>query len=366
MLRAFRIEETDRVPVTLSYVDPFTPLEEDLPGYRQFQRLIGEHCDILAPSRPESRGVFYSSTPLARIETTSTEDGPYTYHESTITTPEGSLHSRAKSERGIRTQWRYESYIKSDEDVEKILSVPDDPLEVDASPIKRAQEKLGDRGVVSTGDSDPICQCAVLYTLRDFALTANRRSRALRKLLKFFAPRIEDFTKQMSEQCTDVFFRVMGPEYVTPPILPPKLFDEYVVPFDKRLVRIIKENDNIAGVHCHGRIGTVIDGMKEIDPHALEPIEPPPGGDISLASVKEKIGDTTCLMGYLQHNDLEFCAPERIRDMVHTSIREGGEGGGYVAFPTARPYAAVSDRLLRNYMEVIKSARAFGQHARGS
>ena len=218
---------------------------------------------------------------------------------------------------------------------------------------------------MATGFSDPICNCANLYTLRDFALTASRHGRTMRKLLKFFSKRIEDYARQMAEQCTDVFFRVVGPEYATPPILPPRLFEDYVVPYDRRLVRIIKENDNIACIHCHGRIGKVIDGMRRIDPHVLEPVEPPPGGDITLAEVKDRIGDRTCLMGHLQHNDLEFCPPDVVRGMVRSNIDAAGAGGGYIVFPTARPYASVSDRLLCNYEEVVATTRAYGMRGFG-
>ena len=202
LMRAYHLEETDRVPVTLSYVDPFADPESSGQGYWQFQRLVRDESDILLPARPKDQGVFYSSTHLARIESTTTEEGSYRYHHSTITTPEGSLHQKAKSEKGIRTAWKYEGYVESDEDVDKILSIPFDPVDVDVSPINQAQEFLGERGVVATGINDPICDCAGLFTLRDFALTASRRSRSLRKLLKFFSERIENFTKQMAEQCT--------------------------------------------------------------------------------------------------------------------------------------------------------------------
>jgi len=271
---------------------------------------------------------------------------------------------KSKLERGINTAWIYEGYIKSEEDVEKILSVPYEPLEVDATPIQEAAELLGDKGVVATGFGDPICNCADLYTLRNFALVASRRGDTMRKLLKFFSERIEDFTRQLAEQCSEVLFRIVGPEYVTPPILSPDLFEDYVVRYDRRLVRIIKDSGNIACVHCHGKIGTVIDGMGRIGPHVLEPVEPPPGGDISLAQIKDKIGNGTCLMGHIQHNDLEFRTPDSIRTMVRSNIETGGMGGGYIAFPTARPYASVSERLLRNYEEVIATVNRYGKHGR--
>ena len=49
------------------------------------------------------------------------------------------------------------------------------------------------------------------------------------------AERVEDFTKQMMEQATEVLYSMTGPEYVTSPILPLKLFFDYKVSCEKLL-----------------------------------------------------------------------------------------------------------------------------------
>ena len=363
-MRALHLEEPDRVPVTFSYVDPFAELDERRKrlGYARFNELVRKGTDIILPKGPKARGIFYSSTDQAKIETRTEERGRYYYRCDTLSTPLGTLQARRKSEKDISTSWTYEGYIKSEEDVAKILSIPYDPPEVDASPLKDAQRMLKGRGIVATGIADPICSCADLFTLRDFALTASYKGRAMRKLLRFFAARTEEYTRQMSEQTTDVFYRIVGPEYVTPPILPPKLFHEYVVPYDRRIVRIIRSTDNVAAIHCHGRIGAVVDGMRTINPHALEPIEPPPQGNVTLAELKERIGDKTCLMGYIQYNDLEFNRPETIREKVRSAISQAGAGGGYVLFPTAEPIARISTRLLANQRAFVSSGREFGRY----
>lgn len=363
-MRALHLEEPDTVPVTFSYVDPFAELNERKKqlGYGRFHDLVRNDTDIILPKGPKAPGIFYSSTDQAKSETKTQERGRHYYHCDTLSTPLGTLQARRKSEKDISTSWTYEGYIKSEEDVEKILSIPYDPLEVDASPLKDAQSMLKGRGIVATGIVDPVCSCAGLFTLRDFALTASQQGRVMRKLLRFFATRTEEYTRQLSEQTTEVFYRIVGPEYVTPPILPPKLFHEYVVPYDRRIVRIIKDTDNIAAIHCHGRIGAVLDGMRMIDPQALEPIEPPPQGNVTLAELKERMGDKTCLMGYIQYNDLEFDRPENIRAKVCSAISQAGAGGGYVLFPTAEPIARISGRLLANQRMFVSAGREFGRY----
>ncbi len=364
-MKAFYLEEPDTVPVTFAYVDPYSELNDERRqlGYHRFHELVRTQTDVIFPRGPSAPGIFYSRTDKARVESETVQKGRECYRCDTLYTPEGTLQARRKSERDINTTWTYEGYIKSKEDVDKILSIPYEPLEVDITPVEEAQKMLGDRGVVATGIADPICCCADLFTLRDYALTASHKPRLMRKLLKFFGSRVLEYTRQASEQSSGVFYRIVGPEYVTPPILPPSLFDEYVVPYDRRMVQIVKKNDNIAVIHCHGKLRSVMSGMRSINPHVLEPIEPPPKGDIPLSDVKKRIGDRTCLMGHVQYNDLEFDPPANIRKKVRLAIEQGSPGGGYILFPTAEPIARISDRLLTNMREYVSAGRDYGRYS---
>lgn len=362
-LRALRLEETDRVPITFSYVDPYRELtdQERRLGFDRFHRLVREETDVMLPRGPKAPGIYFSSTKEARIESKTWEEGDTTFRCDTLYTPEGELEAKRKSEREVFTSWTYEGFIKTEEDVEKILSIPYEPLEIDITPVEEAQERVGSDGIVATGVGDPICSCAEIFTLRDYALTATRNPRLIKRLLDFFGKRTLDYVKATAEQTQDVFYRVVGPEYVTPPILNPKFFDEYVVPYDRELIKAVKKTDNIACIHCHGLLRTVMGGMRKIDPQALEPIEPVPKGDIPLNDVKERLGDRTCLMGYIQYNDLEFDTPEIMRKKVRSAIQQGAAGGGYVLFPTAEPIARINDRMLANMREFVSAGRKYGQ-----
>jgi hypothetical protein len=104
-----------------------------------------------------------------------------------------------------------------------------------------------------------------------------------------------------------------------------------------------------------------MDGMRKIDPMALEPIEPVPKGDIPLNDIKQRIGDRICLMGYIQYNDLEFDRPDVMERKVHSAIQQGAAGGGYVVFPTAEPISRISDRMLENMKAFISAGRKYGR-----
>ena len=80
-------------------------------------------------------------------------------------------------------------------------------------------------------------------------------------------------------------FRICGPEYATPPFLSPELFRRFVTPYLTEIIAEIRGAGAFARVHCHGRIARVLDQMVEAGAQGLDPIEPPPDGDITLGEV---------------------------------------------------------------------------------
>ena len=83
---------------------------------------------------------------------------------------------------------------------------------------------------------------------------------------------------QMLEQAEgyDFVFFTAGPEVATPPMLSPSTFAELVTPYERAMVKMIKDAGHLCSIHCHGRVRRVLDQFLEIGPDALEPLEPPP------------------------------------------------------------------------------------------
>ena len=77
--------------------------------------------------------------------------------------------------------------------------------------------------------------------------------------------------------------------------------------------------------------------IAELEPDALDPVEAPPGGDIELAEVKRRIGDSICLMGNIQESVFELASEQELRDEVHRTLDAGAPGGRFVLLPTATP-----------------------------
>jgi len=156
-------------------------------------------------------------------------------------------------------------------------------------------------------------------------------------------------------------WRIYGPEYAAPPYLPPTLFREFVVPYVAPMIAAIQRHGGYARIHSHGRLRDILDDIAAMRPDGLDPIEPPPQGDVALGQVRADYGRDMVLFGNLEASDIETLPSELFRDKVQRALDEGTRtpGRGFVLMPSACPYGRIlSMTALHNYETIIECVEA--------
>jgi len=206
---------------------------------------------------------------------------------------------------------------------------------------------------------DPFYSIAHWFDFEDFAIRCLRQRPAIREMVESEFQRIQAELRLILEQAQgyDFLFYTAGPEVATPPLLGPDIFDDLVTPFEKELVRMIRESGHLACIHCHGRVGTVLEKFVEIGIDVLEPMEPPPQGDISLADAVKQVEGRMSLMGYIQDQDLYLAKPGEMRAKVQEICEVAKGRTGYIMTPTATPFMfPPPEHFVRNYVEFLEAA----------
>ena len=259
----------------------------------------------------------------------------------------------------VDTVWTVEHLLKSIDDLKAYLELPDEVFaeQVNVANLVEEDKKLGDRGVVMVDTEDPICAAAYLFSMEDFTVVALTEQKLFHRLLEKLSRHIYTRTEETAKAFPGHLWRIYGPEYATEPYLPPYLFKEYVVRYTGPMVETIGEYGGFARIHCHGRIRAVLDYIVEMGAAAIDPIEPPPQGDVELEYVRHEYGRGLVLFGNLEIADIENMEPSEFEKVVEKTLKDGtiGKGRGFVLMPSSAPTGRkITPRMMTNYKTMIR------------
>lgn len=335
------------------------------PSWKPLIQLAQEKTDrlVMTAALASRDGRLLDLLPPAIVEQRCEEKDDRRYYHTRVQAAGQELRSTYMVEADVNTSWCLDHLIKDVDDLRAWIDLPEEELRGEAytADILRQEAELGDSGVVMIDSGDPLCTVAGLMAMDEFTVIALTEPELFREALEK-ALRFQLWvTEQVAAALPGRIWRICGPEYACPPYLPPELFHEYVTCFDRQLVEVIRRHGGYPRIHCHGRIREVLDEIVATGVVALDPIELPPQGDVSLAYVREKYGRELTLFGNLEASDIENLESEAFRGKVRQALEEGtgGEGRGFVLMPSACPYGRkLSARAMRNYEVMIEEVEA--------
>jgi hypothetical protein len=330
------------------------------PSWRPLLELTRERTDCIV-----MRGVAFKEIapdPIAHLATDETwqQDGSV-FTRRTVAAGNRTLTMQTRRDRDIDTLWTTEHLLKGPDDLRAFLALPPAAVggTVDAGPLLAAEAALGDAGIVMIDTPDPLCLAALLFDMGEYTVTAWTEPTLFHQLLERFAAPLLSVTEEVARRLPGRLWRIYGPEFAAAPYLPPSLFREYVCRYDRPMIDIIRRSGGYARIHSHGRLAGILDDIAALGADALDPIEPPPQGDVELAYVRQRYGEQLVLFGNLEVSDIETLPPDRFAETVKRALEEGtsGSGRGFVLMPSASPYGRkLPLRVLKNYEVIAKVA----------
>jgi uroporphyrinogen-III decarboxylase len=287
------------------------------------------------------------------------------YRTTTVKANGRTLTSRVRRDPDVNTDWVEEHLLKDADDLRAYLDLPA-PVwggEPDTEGVRAAERALGDTGIVMIDTGDPLNSAAALFDMATYTIIAMTEPELFTRLLDRFASVLLPYTDAVARALPGRLWRIYGPEYAAPPYLPPSFYDEYVVRHVSRMVASIQKHGGYARIHSHGNLRDVLDKIMSTGCDGLDPIEPPPQGDMSLADVRAMAGEQLVLFGNLEITDIENMETKEFNTRITTALREGttGSGRGFVLMPSACPYGrSLSPLALANYRAMVDSVHRWG------
>jgi uroporphyrinogen-III decarboxylase len=371
MLRTLRGESVDRPAVNFYEINGMTQNPDDPnpfnvfndPSWRPILDLARERTDRIVMTGMPVRNT--RPDPFGQA-TESQSEGDETTQATVRTARIGNRVLRARTRRNadMATTWSEEHFIKDVADLEAYLSLPEPELDIVANlaALESIEERVGDTGLAMISCGDPICAAAPLFDMSDYMIIAMTEPKLFHRLLERLARPLWALTEAAAKAAPGRLWRICGPEYASPPYLPPALFREYVVRYTEPMVKAIQRHGGIVRLHSHGRLHDILDDIAGMGCDALDPIEPPPQGDVHLRDVRAKYGKQMVLFGNLEASDLVNLPADDFATKIRQALTEGtaGEGRGFVLQPSACPSGReITPRTRRNYELMVELTESF-------
>ena len=359
ILATLRGQQADRVPVSTYELVGYNSraFENNDPSYSALMDLIREKTDCLCMWSPDSSETFLESAyPVDTDTVEEREPGAKIVHR-TLHTPLGGLTNTYKVFDNVHTTWVTEHWCKNLDDVDKALSVPYEPVTFNAADRVRINHELGDNGIVMDSVADPLWVAADLMEFGDYTVWALTEPDHFTRTIEAMHVRcMENLRRRLDAGPCDLY-RICGPEYATPPYLPPAFFDRFVTAYVREMTDLIHSRGALVRLHCHGKIGQVLDYIVATGADAIDPCEAPPDGDIDLADVKRRAGDRLTVCGNLQLKLLEQGSTQEVAQAVQDCMAAAKQGGRYIILPTAAPInTPLATKTAENYATFIATA----------
>jgi hypothetical protein len=371
LLTAFAGGTPDRVPINTYELAGLNSRDwyNQQPSYRGLMDYIRAHTDCVTNWNPrpvtdrytcEER--FLCSDYPVEIESRTETAGAFQRTIRTCHTPKGDLRSVSQAAADVYTTWHVEHWCKNLADVDKALSVPYEPARYDASDLARVRAELGEGGLIMASVGDPAYLAADLMSFQDYLMWAFEEPDHFARTVAVIAERVMENLRRQLDCCVVDFYRIVGPEYFTPPYLSPAVFRRYIVPHVTEMTRLIHSCGGKVRLHCHGKMAKVLDMILETGCDGIDPCEPPPDGDIALDELKRRCQKRgVSLWGNIELKLLEQGTPAQVRAEVRKIMDQAKAGGGFVLMPTAAPInLPLSPNTEANYKAFIDAGLEFG------
>jgi len=295
ILRTIAGKPVDRTPLFAPI--PWHPLAlppapgdwKAAPNYRRLVALAETHCDFFVqleiPERQPFRnagqtyamqgvpeGIFDRRFLLAspdRVELCgeSQRDGQrllqYRVH-----TPRGALTTTEAVLAGEDTVWELEPLLKDPDDAAKLLAMPHRFDPPDMSGYLAARERLGARGVAVCFVSSPLVMVSRLVGFERFLEWSVTERPLVERLIATAAERVAERLHFILAQGAGPIIRFGGCEQATPPMMSGRMFDRFVLGYERPLWQMVRDAGRIAEeviTHLAGLVGARVQVTLEIE-----------------------------------------------------------------------------------------------------
>jgi hypothetical protein len=301
-------------PKSDEYCDPL----QGAPGFLEAQRVATDQWRVFAEPLPG-------------------QDPPATRYR--FFTPKGELSMALQSNE--HTSWMVEHLIKNKSDIDLLGEFATAP-KCDVQTVNREAEEFGERGIIRGhictfdvfGQPGTWQDAACLVGIERLIMESYDDPAWVHTLLRILQRRKLIYAQSLQGAAYDVI--ELGGGDASSTVISPRIFDEFVAPYDTQIIAAAHEAGQRITYHTCGGMMPLLERIASMRPDAMETFTPPGmGGDVDLAEAKRRIGEKVCMIGgFDQFHFFTGCTPEQTHAEVRRCFEAARADGGYILCPS--------------------------------
>ncbi len=258
------------------------------------------------------------------------------YVDRTVRTPAGPLHDRAMyppsgMEYGASPDpEKLEPLVKERDDLEKLRYLLTPPDRARGTSFERIDRSIGDEGFLQVRPHKGVDHL-LLFTLGyESALTMCCDNRVL---FKETIRVLHEYYRELLELCLERGAPMIFESWYNCSLSAgwsPAIYEECFLPYIMEDARIAHSYGAYFHFYDDGKIMPILDLLAGVGMDLISSICPPPMGDVDAELLKEKLGGSTALNGYVELQKILFGTPEEVEENVRYAIEVLGRDGGYI------------------------------------
>ncbi|MCC6579572.1 MAG: hypothetical protein IT440_03965 [Phycisphaeraceae bacterium] len=270
-------------------------------------------------------------------------------------TPDGALSMLLESD--AYSSWVVEPLIKKKRDIDLLGKYMTSPL-CDVQTLNRQAEQYGRRGLVRSyiccfdvfGQPGTWQDATCLVGTEELIMETYDDPKWVHELLGILHRRKATYARSLRGAKYDIL--ELGGGSASSTVISPKIFDDFVAPYDAELIRLAHEAGQRIAYHTCGGMMPLLERIAAMKPDAMETFTPPGmGGDVDLAEARRRVPrHITMIGGFDQGRYFERCTESQTRAEVRRCVDAAGREGGYILCPSDQFFDA-DPRLVRAFAD---------------
>ena len=353
---AWRHEEPDRVPIELKISEEAALL----PEAERIMEFIRDEADNFhgVPA------VEWQFCGLAGTydETVFDEDDSYSWIRRTWDTSAGEFHAvtRHRKQEIVAHDYHWERrYIYDLSDLLRLVEADWVPLRPDKTAYLAGVERIGNRGLPVIGLHHPLGWLVRNATMEEVYQWLVLEPKLIHRFLERANQVVADTVESMRTLGMGPYFSVTAHEMLIPPWTGKEIFERFVRPYDQLVNSAVRRGGGHLRAHCHGYCMDYLGTMRDMGIDSIEPLEPPPYGDVDLIRAKATVGDRMLLSGNVISQAFDTMSPEEVEQDVRRAMDAGKPGGGFSLRTTGGGAATGSVKKHEQLLRVLRNIEAY-------